>query len=136
MKTLRTTHIYRVLQSSWGIWISITAAANISDPGDHAHAPATARGHLIFDTALDALPPHYREALQDGWTRVEPRISERLNQHVDVTVEDITFVDTDFQVEGLPVAIVRWAEDAFDLTPLPLEVTFDRAASRYHFAWT
>lgn len=135
MDLRRSSHTYRVLKSSWGIWISITATIHLGQVSTAPPSPGLGQTALAFDGTAAKLPDAYRTALQEGWSRVASDAARSAGDRVRVVVEEVKFVDTDFQVEGLPVAMVRWAEHAFGLDERHIEVSFDRAGNRYRFEW-
>jgi hypothetical protein len=50
-------------------------------------------------------------------------------------VESIFYVESDYQPEGLAVAMLRWLEEEFSLPDHDIQVTFDRNGNRYSFEW-
>ncbi|WP_229872439.1 hypothetical protein [Promicromonospora soli] len=91
---------------------------------------------LSFSGAASCLPSSYLHELGEGIAAVTSRAAEHAGDRpVAVDIEDVQFNETDFQVEGLPVAMCRWAEQAFGLPPRKIIETFDRDANRYRFEW-
>ncbi|MEU4385347.1 hypothetical protein [Promicromonospora sp. NPDC023805] len=136
MESRRTTHAYRLIKSSWGISIVITGTVSIGDGSNRV----ADRGHSIglsFGDAAPSLPESYRSELRRGLDAVADDIVARVgNSPVLVNIENVLFNEVDFQVDGLAVAMCRWAEKAFELSPTRILETFDRAANRYCFDWT
>ncbi|MER7608171.1 hypothetical protein [Nocardioides sp. NPDC127503] len=133
MEEARSTYVYKVLEAAWGIWISITAVAR--------HTDAEGAYRDLLKTTLDfagtaaELPTEYQDALRAGWARIALDVLRATGRPIRVTIEDVTFVDTDFQIEGLAVAICRWAESVFDINAHEVDVAFDAAANCYRIAW-
>ncbi|MGC7097260.1 hypothetical protein ACPZ19_21510 [Amycolatopsis lurida] len=100
-------HTYKFLATSWGVHITIAGSAG----------------------TLPASPPSHQALLRDGLNRA------RLRRPILVNISEVRFVDTDFQEEGLPVAMCRWLERVFDLPPRKIVESFDKTANQYHFTW-
>jgi hypothetical protein len=135
MESRRCAYTYKILKSSWGIWISITATIQYTQVRKGRPDLINRSTGLRFEKAAIGLSEIYRAALAAGWDKVAASAERSAGNEVRVIVEDVKFVDTDFQVEGLSVAMVRWAEKAFNLDTWPVEVSFDRSANRYDFDW-
>ena len=133
MDVVRSTYVYRVLKSSWGIWISLTAAVWQRDAGGCSSDGRTSE--LTFSGRAAEIPLEYQDQLRAGWDTVSPEVSRAIEEDICVLVEDVRFVDTDFQAEGLAVAMCRWAEQAFGLETHEVDVTFDSEENRYEFVW-
>lgn len=127
--------MYRTLMSSWGVWISITASFEVVDSREGSELDGGDVSSLNFAFTAATLPEDYKVALEAGWQSVLPDVMRTVGGQVELTVEEVCFVDTDFQPDGLPVAMIRWAEHAFDLDVRPVQVAFDRDANRYSFRW-
>jgi hypothetical protein len=128
-----STYVFKVLRSSWGIWISITAKVRYGDPVDRSADGGGATTTLEFSGAAAGLALDHVDALRAGWTTVAADVVRRHRRAVHVTVDDVTFVETDFQVEGLAVAMCRWAENQFGLRAREIDVVFDAEENRYRF---
>lgn len=134
MKTRRFSHTYKILTSFWGIRIAITATV-LTDT-DRRSGRGGSGVEVKFSDSAAALPSQYRSEIASGLARCEAEIVELVDEgRVVVDVERVSFVESDFQVEGLSIAMCRWAEAAFELTPRQISETFDRAANRYVFEW-
>lgn len=133
MDVVRSTYVYKVLKSSWGIWISVTAVVRRGDAGGPSGNERTPE--LKFSGRAAEMPLEYQDQLREGWVVVSSEISREVEDDIFVIVEDVAFVDTDFQAEGLAVAMCRWAENAFGLETHEVDVTFDSEENRYVFVW-
>ncbi|MFJ9338136.1 hypothetical protein ACIRP0_02450 [Streptomyces sp. NPDC101733] len=141
---VRTT-LYRLRRGPWGIWIELTASADVT-------AGAPARGEAVADRVwLDTTPVRApgpsgggsrlradeTGRLRHGLALGSPAIQERADGgHTLVTVHRVVFPECDYQPEGLTAALLQWLEDAFGLPPHPVEATFDRTTNRYRYDWT
>lgn len=125
------THVYRLIRTSWGIWIKLTAHVS---PGEHPDAIVVSPGHpvrLAFEGSAAEHCADDREELARGLAVVAPAIPGP----VTVTVSEILYSLCDFQPDGLPVAMCRWAEAEFGLPPRVIGESYDREAKRYLFDW-
>lgn len=130
-----STNFYKVLKSSWGIWISITAVIRDGDAAESIGDDGVTTAALELSGRAAELPIGHQRALRTGWAMVSPEAVRAHRRSMCVTVNDVTFVDTDFQVDALAVAMCRWVEKEFGLRPRDIEVTFDAEQNRYGFAW-
>jgi hypothetical protein len=133
MDKKRITHEYKVIRSSWGVRIVITATVSISEARDANNSSV----ELIFTGSAADLPANYKDELASGLARCEAAILEQSSgsRRVVVDVERVAFIESDFQVDGLSVAMCRWAEAAFSLPFRKIDETFDRKANAYNFEW-
>lgn len=130
------TYRYRLLKSSWGIQITITAQVSFGEVEDGEWVDSAHRLAILFADSVTGIPDSYKQELGNGLAFVAPEIVERLEgAAATVTVLQVTFTECDFQIEGLAVAICRWAEAEFDLRPRQIDESFDRGANRYVFDW-
>ncbi|MFE6485700.1 hypothetical protein ACFVGN_22575 [Streptomyces sp. NPDC057757] len=130
-----STYVYKVLKSSWGIRISITAGVQFragQEEGRVTGSPVW----IEFAGSASGFPYVYKKELARGLSVVAAEISERVDgKSVTVVVDEVIYVESDFQVDGISVAMCRWAEDAFGLNVRQISESFDREANRYHFEW-
>ncbi|WP_127468608.1 hypothetical protein [Streptomyces sp. B27] len=89
----------------------------------------------FVDSATD-LPRAYKEEAIKGLSMVASGISENANdKSVTVVVSELSYAESDFQVDGISVAMCRWAENVFGLHEQQITASFDREVNRYHFEW-
>ena len=130
---MRSTYIYRLLKSSWGIRIKITAS---SEEYKHVLERETRPGRVSvhFSDAATEFADELRSHIVDGLAMIEGEIVQASGgADVSVTFEEIGFNDADFQAEGLSVAVIRWAEQHFNLPEHLVEESFDKSSNRYTF---
>ena len=133
---MSSTYVYRLLKSSWGIRIAITGR---TEDVHSAPEDVTQRGRVSvqFSDAAAVLADDFRAEIVAGLSMIEDEIvGARNGADVSVTVEDVKFNDADFQIEGLRVAMLRWAEQQFNLPEHPVEASFDRSLNRYFFSFS
>ncbi|MFC5185044.1 hypothetical protein [Actinomadura harenae] len=127
-------YVYQLIESSWGIMVSITAAARVGD--GEAGEPVLADGslRLAFSGAAEKLSDDLKGEIASGLARVAPRVA-RVTDSLPVLIEvsDISYMESDFQIEGLSVAMLRWAENEFGLDEQKILASFDRGSNRYNF---
>lgn len=132
---LRTVH-YRVLKSSWGIWIDLTARASFTVGAEHLRVAPAWPLWLDFEGPAAQLTQPFREELRTGLAAVAPELCAKVgDQPVTVIVTEVTSPETDFQAEGLAVAMCRWTEEEFGLPHRQIDESYDRATNRYIFTW-
>ncbi|WP_433794557.1 hypothetical protein [Actinoplanes sp. CA-252034] len=125
------TYRYRLLRTSWGIWINLTARAEAGElPGGVVVSPGLPVRLACVGSAATLLEGE-REELRRGLAAVAAGLPGPLT----VIVSDVALVEVDFQPEGLAVAMCRWAEEEFGLTPRVIGESYDRATNRYVFDW-
>jgi len=135
MEMRRTTYVYRLLKSSWGIRIVITGAVSIGDR-DLKPAGREQSINLSFGDTASSLPESHLGEIRRGFNVVaNNNVVHVENRPVSVVIEEVLFNETDFQADGLAVAVFRWVEEAFGLSPRRILETFDRDANRYCFDW-
>jgi hypothetical protein len=126
-----STYQYRLLRTSWGIWIRLTARVS---PGEGPDGVVVAPGlpvRLAFEEAAAHLIEEDREELARGLAVVAPEMPGP----VTVTVSEALYSLCDFQPDGLAVAMCRWAEQEFGLPPRVIGESYDPTANRYVFDW-
>jgi len=132
--TLASTYTYRVLKSSWGVLISITAAALIGQKPGAGAVPLGQGVFLVDATPGEGLSESVMEMLAMGLRPLSPEIASKVSERpAIVSVQEIRYNDCDFQLEGLAVAISAWAVAEFGLPEREIGVTFDREENRYVF---
>ncbi|GAA2250087.1 hypothetical protein GCM10010145_16830 [Streptomyces ruber] len=130
------TYVYKVLQSSWGIRIAITATAELQAGREEERLASDLPVWLAFAGSAAELSPLDKERLAEGLSSVAFEVSRRVDgRPVTVTVGEVSYVESDFQIEGLSVAMCRWAEAEFNLPQRQIIESFDRVANRYLFDW-
>ncbi|HEX5404803.1 MAG TPA: hypothetical protein VFX16_21150 [Pseudonocardiaceae bacterium] len=91
---------------------------------------------LDLDTLERKLTHPEIEQLCRGLLYVSSEISEKTRgQLVSISLIDVSYVESDFQPEGLAMAILRWAELEFELPDHEIGESFDRVSNRYFFDW-
>ena len=127
------TYTYKVIKGSWGIRVALTARADQRDPLEGvagAHRPT-----LVIEDAAN-LPAEEKKQLNQGFAFAADEVMTACgSQAVTVVVESVSYVESDYQPEGLAVAMLRWLEEEFSLPWHDIQATFDRNANRYSFEW-
>lgn len=131
-----STYTYTVIKSAWGVRIVITAEVHLREGNEEERVVPEFSVWLRFCPSVAELPLDYQEKLEQGLGTVTAGISRATKGNpVTVTVKEVSYVESDFQSEGIPVAMCRWAEDAFNLPARKITESFDHTANRYHFTW-
>lgn len=131
---LSSTYTYKVLKSSWGILISITAEV-LTDGADGAHViPVTDDVVLVDATADRSLSSGALAMLARGLMPLANEIMSCVSRRpVMIAVQDIRYNDCDFQEEGLAATMFGWAIAEFDLESRDIPVAFNKEANKYVF---
>lgn len=134
--TESVSHVYKVLKGAWGVRISITARALHGVEGDGPSVLPDGAVWLARSPSARRLDAWLMDGLEQGLVRARPELLRELSGRVlTIEIEDVSFVETDFQVEGLPAAMCAWLEAVLNVEiPAPV-VTFHRALNRYEFDW-
>jgi len=128
-----STYLYRLLKSSWGIRISITASAE-RITGLAPSAGAESSVDVRFAGVTESLPNDLKRHVRKGLSIIEDEIVEACGGAAAlVTIEDISYNESDFQAEGLEIATIRWAEQEFGLPQREILESFNREENRYLF---
>jgi hypothetical protein len=131
------TYVYRLLKSAWGIRVSITATAKVGETPAGTQISPESKIWLALDALERKLTQPETEQLCNGLLIVSSEISEKVqSQPVSIALSDVSYVESDFQLEGLASAILRWAEEEFQLPHHEIGESFDRASNRYVFEWS
>lgn len=130
------TYVYRLLKTSWGVRISITAQADFQEGAEGERVDPSVPVWISFGEAVVELPETFRMEMSEGLSVVAREISESfLGRPVTVTVKELSYVESDFQIEGISVAMCRWSEEEFGLPHRRIDESFDPATNRYIFGW-
>lgn len=130
------TYVYKLLKTSWGVRISITAQAEFQEGAEGERVDPSGPVWISLGEAIVKLPEEFKRKLSDGISASAPGISRSVGgRPVTVRVEELGFVETDFQVDGISVAMCRWSEEEFGLPRRRIDESFDRATNRYVFDW-
>lgn len=123
---------HRVLKSSWGIRISITANVDVlARPAEPESATAIS---VEFAGSVQGLSDDLKRELLNGVSAVEHEVVEiRGGRRILLATEEVPYNETDFRAEGLMVAMIRWLECEFRLPTRRIDETFDRAANKCSF---
>ncbi len=132
---MSSTYVYRLIKSSWGIRISITARVEQRVSMGGVRVSPGEELWLEFPDASTLTEIEKAEVVR-GLRFVSREIAEKTGSKDRVVViESISYVESDFQLEGLAVAMLRWAEVQFELQVHEIDVAFDRESNGYIFEW-
>ncbi|MEU6171627.1 hypothetical protein ABZ832_06845 [Streptantibioticus parmotrematis] len=132
---MSSAYVYRLIKSSWGIRISITARVEQRVTMGGVRVSSGEELWLEFPDASMLTEVEKAEVVR-GLRFASREIAEKSGFHAQVVViEAISYVESDFQLEGLSVAMLRWAEDHFGLQVHEIGVAFDRESNSYIFEW-
>jgi len=131
---MKSTYNYRVIKSSWGIAIDITA--EVLPLADSRYAAIEVRNGLWLSVDMGVeLTQQEHQMLTIGLRLLNgdlDRIVQRDGPLV-IRVYDVSFNPVDYQEEGLAYALAGWAAQQFTI-PLTLQpVHFLKQENRYIF---
>jgi hypothetical protein len=130
------TYVYKILKGAWGIRISLTAEAVRSTEPNPGAIGFGSRMWLSSQIEGDSLSESDMEMLAQGLRLLVDEIGEAVSHEpLVVVLQDLQYVESDFQPEGLAAAMFGWAIEEFELRPREIDVTFDRETNQYNFAW-
>ncbi|WP_437735372.1 hypothetical protein [Sorangium sp. So ce1335] len=130
---MESTFSYRVIKSSWGIRIDLTAdVARLEGVADSAIEIAPGLWFVNEDAHLDR---DEEEFLKRGVQLVAADIlsSSAFTAPSLVRVTRVWFVPTDYQPEGLTCAMAAWAAERFGFSIPKIDVRFSRQENRCIF---
>ena len=121
--------VFRIIKSSWGIYIEITAKTINNDKN----------GVIISDkiyleiTKSNFLNTDEIEFLIKGLKKVSKQIETRISKPIKIVIEDIVIVHTDFQKEGLFYGIIQWASEYFKFDMIDYHFGYNKRTKKYIF---
>ena len=127
---MASTYHYRIIKSSWGVAIDITAEMT-SVPIVGAKQ-VTDTIYLSMEAPI-GLMSEERAYLVGGLRLVADQIHSTLNAPVMIRILELTFNHCDYQPEGLACAIAGWVAQEMGFEPPTIQVTFDRQLNQYQF---
>lgn len=132
---MTSTYVYRLIKSSWGIRIAITARVEHRVAVEGMRISPEGQLWLEFPS-LSTLAESEKDEVAKGLRYVSREIAEKVgSQALAIVIESISYVESDFQLEGLSVAMLRWAEVEFGLQIHEIAETFNRESNRYILEW-
>ena len=120
-------YVYKLLRSSWGIHIGLTAEA-LTTFTSGEETELTKNLAVRFNSTI---PESSKSLLLEGFDLIKEDIQDRLDQKVLIEIQDIEFNPMDYQEEGLMICAMNWASREFDFPPPKIESEFK--GRRYSF---
>ncbi|MEY9937101.1 hypothetical protein [Streptacidiphilus sp. MAP5-3] len=127
------TYTFKVIKGSWGIRVALTARADRRDPS--GGMASSQRPILDIEDGVNLSAAEKAQLARGFAFAADEVMTVCAPQAVTVVVESVSYVESDYQPEGLAVAILRWLEEEFCLPGHDVHVTFDRDANLYRFEW-
>ena len=121
---MTTTSTFRILKSSWGIWIQITGTSKITNEQTHTIKSA----HPNF-----GLSPEESKFIEQGFKWITGKFDLAENTAYQVNIDNIQIADCDFQAEGLFYAIAFWVSEHFGFEMPQFRYSFNKEENRYEF---
>jgi hypothetical protein len=129
-------YVYKVLKGAWGIRISLTAEARRTERLEHDDVLVSPRIWISGQVAGRPLSNSEIDTLVRGLRFLVDEIGQAVSyEPLVIVIRDLRYVESDFQEEGLTAAIFGWAIAEFGLNPREIDVSFNKDANRYNFAW-
>ncbi len=125
------TYKYRVCFSSWGIAIDIEAKKAFRS--DSLPSYNIINDYLYVEKSLSWLSDTERYFLSKSTDLIEGSISECLNSDHIVLIQNIEFNFTDYQEEGLAMALAGWFGSYFNVGIKDIEIKFNKELNKYIF---
>ncbi len=133
---MESTYSYRIIKSSWGIAIDITADV-LPLVGNERAAIEVGQGlRLAVDPGLGLkLSQQEHQMLAAGLRLTEEGMTEIVQRDGPfvIQIDDISFNPTDYQEEGLAYALASWVAHHFNLSLALPPVHFSKQENRYIF---
>ena len=128
------TFRFRVLKSSWGIAVDLTARTWTGVDVPRRAIQVGSRTWL--DVSSGQLTSVDVDQLVFAARRVADSIeAARPGANVTIDVRDVAYALTDYQAEGLAAALIGWAIEEFELEYPAIQITFDSEQNWYEFDW-
>jgi hypothetical protein len=129
---------YRIIKSTWGIYIRLTA---IALPKDDSSPETQETIEITPDLGLIAKPTNIKvnqtmiDYLTLGLQIVATQISQYAGPKLPLVIHilkiEVDFVD--YQPEGLACAMIGWAGQEFGFIPPVIPVYYDKTLRKYIF---
>jgi hypothetical protein len=124
-------YTYKVIKGPWGISVSLTARVERREPP--RRVAGSHRPTLEIEDGLNLSVEEKRQLARGFAFAAADVMAACGSQAVTVVVEAVAYVESDYQPEGLAMAMLRWLEEEFALPGHDIRVTFDRNGNRYRF---
>jgi len=123
---------FRVLRSSWGIAVDLTARATRGSAPEDAFRV----GERTWLRCSESVLEDDVAFLRRGLARVAAEVDAAGDgEHVVVDVLRVDYVPTDYQADAMEPLIAMWAAEEFGFNAPAVTVDFVPAANRYVFAY-
>ncbi len=133
VNSLKGDFQFRVLKSSWGIWINLAGSMTAREI-----RPRTDGYEFIYDTVafrIESSSREIREYAVRGIHRMRDLIDSSFPGGVVVDITKLEFPNSDFQVEAIEFAVVEWIAKLLGMPAPSWTVTFFKDENRYHFSY-
>jgi hypothetical protein len=134
---IKQKYSYRLIKSSWGIAIDVTAectSKSIFCKKNESVVVDICPGlwGVIFD---DRIPKNEVQFIWEGLRHICKSILTKSPYKNDtlITIHSVEFNFCDYQPEGLAPAIIGWAANALGFDEPELNVVFDKKENKYKF---
>jgi hypothetical protein len=133
---MKSTYSYRIIKSSWGIAINITADVLPLADGERTATKIRQGLWLSVDPGLGLkLSQQEHQMLAAGLRLIGEGMAEIVQRDgpLVIQIDDISFNPTDYQEEGLAYALASWVAHHFNLSLALPPVHFFKQENRYTF---
>jgi len=131
---MEETYEYRLILSSWGIFIDITAEAISAE--DYEEPKDLVAPGLFLSIRDENLNTIDKGHLRLGLNLVAQQIAEKTKDQVVICVNDVLFYPCDDQADGLICAVMGWAAQYYGFKTPKVPVTFNKTKNRYDFSFS
>jgi hypothetical protein len=122
----------RILMSTWGIAIDLQARALFVKESPTGLLSVSPR--VWLDVSRIQLPEEDVDQLVRGLRVMASAIENRTHgKCVIIEVGQVAYTPTDYQPEGMALAMIGWVSEEFDLDSPVTDIYFDRDANKYVF---
>jgi hypothetical protein len=130
-------YIYRILKTSWGIWIRINCEIQaLSSSEEMEIIKINDKLHLSIALQARGVPDDVTPYFIKGVELVAEELQKHLRVSTLIHVTECTVVITDYQPEGLTYAIAGWLTREYGLNWKPDEVIYNKETNHYIFPFT
>jgi hypothetical protein len=128
------TYDYKVIKASWGIAVSLEARVVSAQSTGDARSVTQLMG-IAYALRDRDVTPEENEQFVLALRALAPAIEAKIASPIAIEVQQISYLPTDFQIEGLRAAMYYWAAEEFGLMSPEISVSYDASSNRYRFAW-
>jgi hypothetical protein len=128
---------YRLIKSSWGIAIDIEASYVCLKTPPTFGERISNNIWLTSNIKPLSLSESQFQWILKGLKLISEKITHKIDvkEHVLITISNIELNPSDYQIDGLALAIIGWTCQEFNISSPKLDIEFDKMNNKYSIDW-